>query len=208
MKAKGFTLIELLIVVAIIGILAAIAVPNFHDSLIRARVARMKNDTRVLGVAIENYVVDQGWYPYGRNCDPENYLCSVSGTSEIVINDKLPQIISPVVYATNIPVDLFNKPFSSKDDKRLDYTLTYAHLFQQVIMRRGWCRDAPPSTRRTAWTYSVYSIGPDKKESQFYDFAYWMQMPYDPSNGLRSMGDIQWSTQPPPVWDGGSRGNQ
>ncbi len=205
MKNRGFTLIELLVVVAIIGILAAIAVPNFHDSLIRARVARMKNDTRVLGMAIENYCVDNGWYPYGKGCDPTERLCTVSGTLETVMNEKLPQIISPIAYTRNIPVDLFNRPISSKDDKRLDYTLTYAHLFQQVIMRGG-CGDAPYSTEKAAWTYSVYSIGPDKKANQYYDLAYWMQMPYDPSNGITSSGDIQWSTQPPPEWDGVPRG--
>ncbi|MFH1743365.1 MAG: prepilin-type N-terminal cleavage/methylation domain-containing protein [bacterium] len=207
---KGFTLIELLIVVAIIGILAAIAVPNFHDSLIRPKVARMKNDTRVLGMAIENYRLDNDWYPYGKGCDPTKSLCSVCGTVESIINDKLPQIVFPIAYANTIPADLFNQPITS-DNKQLDYTLTYAHLFQQVILRNP-CGgipnpNTPASTKKTAWTYSVYSVGPDEKESQYYDLAYWMQMPYDPSNGLRSMGDIQWSAQPPPIWDGGSRWN-
>jgi type II secretion system protein G len=205
MKKKGFTLIELLVVVAVIGILATIALPNFNDSLTRAKVARMKHDTRILGMAIENYRFDNGWYPYGKGCDPTKYLCSVCGISEAVINEKLPQLISPVAYATTVPLDLFNRPFSSKENKQLEYTLTYAHLFQQLIVR--CCEDPPPSMKKTAWTYSVYSIGPDEKESEFYDLAYWMQMPYDPSNGIMSNGDIQWSTQPPPMWNGGPRTN-
>jgi len=60
---KGFTLIELLIVVAIIAILAAIAVPNFLEAQTRAKVARVKNDQRSLATAIETYYLDNNTYP-------------------------------------------------------------------------------------------------------------------------------------------------
>jgi type II secretion system protein G len=66
-KSKGFTLIELLIVVAIIAILAAIAVPNFLEAQVRAKVARVKSDQRTLATAIESYFVDHGTYPPNHN---------------------------------------------------------------------------------------------------------------------------------------------
>ncbi len=63
MKLKAFTLIELLIVVAIIAILAAIAVPNFLEAQVRSKIARVKSDHRTLVTAIESYRVDNPAYP-------------------------------------------------------------------------------------------------------------------------------------------------
>ena len=59
----AFTLIELLIVVAIIAILAAIAVPNFLEAQVRSKVSRVKSDMRALGTALGAYSVDHNTFP-------------------------------------------------------------------------------------------------------------------------------------------------
>ena len=62
-KQKGFTLIELLIVVAIIGIIAAIAIPNLLNAIDRGKQKRTMADLRSIGTAIEAYSIDNNQYP-------------------------------------------------------------------------------------------------------------------------------------------------
>jgi len=69
-KKQGFTLIELLIVVAIIAILAAIAVPNFLEAQVRSKTARVKSDLRAIAIACEAYMVDNNEYPPDQDNDP------------------------------------------------------------------------------------------------------------------------------------------
>jgi type II secretion system protein G len=61
--SKGFTLIELLIVVAIIGIIAAIAIPNLLNAIDRGKQKRTMADMRSIGTAVESYAVDNNIYP-------------------------------------------------------------------------------------------------------------------------------------------------
>jgi len=68
---KGFTLIELLIVIAIIGILASIAQPNFLKSRIRAQETSLRRSLFVMRDVIDQFYADYGKYPD----DLESVLC-------------------------------------------------------------------------------------------------------------------------------------
>ena len=77
-KEKGFTLIELMIVVAILGILAAIAIPNFMRFQAKSRQSEAKTNLGAIGTTAESYRAEQdtyiatwndlGWAPQGNAC--------------------------------------------------------------------------------------------------------------------------------------------
>jgi prepilin-type N-terminal cleavage/methylation domain-containing protein len=78
-RVKGFTLIELLIVVAIIAILAAIAIPNFLEAQTRSKVARVKSDQRTLSTALEAYYIDNNAYPAQASAGADGIFNVYSG---------------------------------------------------------------------------------------------------------------------------------
>jgi len=94
---RGFTLIELLIVIAIILILIAIALPNFLEAQLRAKVVRTKADMRTVGIAMDSYYLDFDQYPPDHDPDVNN-----------LDENGLYQLTSPIAYISALPEDQFS----------------------------------------------------------------------------------------------------
>lgn len=156
-KHTAFTLIELLIVVAIIAILAAIAVPNFLEAQVRSKVSRAKSDLRSLATAVESYSVDHGKYPMDRT-----WFDAQNGTFA-GIETMLYLITTPVAYMTSLPKDTF------PDLNSLQYHPTWQGHYYWVsdVTERCWISyfaNAYPAYKKQA-SWALVTRGPDRKNS-------------------------------------------
>jgi prepilin-type N-terminal cleavage/methylation domain-containing protein len=178
---KGFTLIELLIVVAIIAILAAIAIPNFLAAQTRAKVSRCKNDLRTLHTGMESYYVDENAYV------PEHLdMTSNEQARHLKIYTHL---TTPIAYITAIPVD----PFKSGMRDGTSYVNNPYYWYYNWLSRYGHPIDLVKDWGWDPWydgqsAAIMISIGPSFKtvaSTSGTGFG-----TYDPSNGTVSPGYI------------------
>lgn len=130
---KAFTLIELLIVVAIIAILAAVAVPNFMEAQVRAKVSRVKSDMRSIATAIEAYCVDNIVYPVvDRTVDSQagtytTYILKWMGflakpKGSLFSSRVCFGLTTPIAYISSLPSDPFDQT-----DGNVDISNSEAH---------------------------------------------------------------------------------
>lgn len=182
MRKNGFTLIELLIVVAIIGILAAIAVPNFINAQVRAKVAATESNQKAVGDALEMYRIDTGtylpMYAYGGATNWNEYS-SYNG------------LTTPVAYLSSTVATL--DPFASKQHKH-EQANTYDQRFEYTPRKKGEGTKIPIYFDFPADMYLLEGVGPDMTDSIGGSTSYPGKpgsfAPYEMSNGLYSRGDI------------------
>jgi prepilin-type N-terminal cleavage/methylation domain-containing protein len=208
---RAFTLIELLIVIAIILILISIALPNFLEAQLRARVTRARGSLHSLATALNTYRLDFNIYPDDQDEDP------FSPT-----NRGLFQLTTPIKYMTSLPFDpLGPGNFDSQSatgpgPSGGQSTNSFSPIFAMAstggapneVHRRGF-GFIPPPKRVNA--FCVYSHGVDKLDDFTSENDFPFSAPvypvvavpgvlcvfsavgarsYSPTNGTRSFGDI------------------
>ncbi len=197
---KAFTLIELLIVVAIIAILAAIAVPNFLEAQVRAKVSRAKNDQRTMLTAIESYMVDNNKRPphglFNRNA--QGGLTGPLSTRNVL--DPI-IVTTPIAYLTSQQslLDIFG---ASKYKPEAAKTAANADVWRQGRMHYTNFDSSAVATQQIAEQrfggLRIVSAGPDQlafNREMGVEAApgFFWTVGYDPTNGTVSVGDI-WRT--------------
>ncbi len=189
---KGFTLIELLIVVAIIAILAAIAVPNFLEAQTRSKVSRTVADMRTLATAIEAYAVDNNnKYPF--DWDSRGWPWYITDA-----------LSTPVAYVT--AGSLLNDPFRAHLATSTARRFRFLNYPANNRAAGAWAPCWTPGPYYTRWggdtgfdatTYAtatenfgawkISSAGPDQTANTSFATE---ELYYDSTNGTVSTGDV------------------
>jgi prepilin-type N-terminal cleavage/methylation domain-containing protein len=170
LQRRGFTLVELLIVVALLATLSMLGIINYSHAQVRAKLARVKADTRTLVIALETYSADYGSYP-------------PAAIGDETLADPLVALTSPRAYVSALPQDPFGRaPFDfAPEVTQLGYNYkdalstsvgvpgeTYARVWQEVPGKK----------------YMLHSCGPNVR----WDVTPYRE--YDPTNGTASNGDL------------------
>ncbi len=196
---KGFTLIELLIVVAIIAILAAIAIPNFLEAQTRSKTSRVKADMRSVATAIEAYMVDNNHFPFDY-------------AEDVLFPYYLHKgVTTPIAYMTDAARlrDAFGDKVESGDNNEVRRRFRYRALGEKWMCSKAqgglglWSMDynaiGMVTGREAHGSWLLVSKGPWGKLNLPVGFADgnnetdWLWLPYDPTNGTRSPGEVMRS---------------
>ncbi len=218
MKRLGFTLIELLIVVAIIGILAAIAVPNFLNAQCRAKISREVSDMKAICLGVEQIRIDTGhllidcWDDDTEEGD-EIVARVFQGVGYEADNARrntthiLAPLTSPVAYLGSVPGDPFIEGSLTDAQQRGFGGWLTTYLYVDVDPK------VPPTTNNNnnmnlaalelpvcdrlgikplqTNEYAVVGVGPDGiLGSDAGGITADRGVPYESSNGLVSVGDV------------------
>ena len=192
MKNHAFTLIELLIVVAIIAILAAIAVPNFLEAQVRAKVSRAKSDMRSSVTALEAYAVDNNAYPPPIAYEPPEPFRVVEPATDAFEGFISFRLTSPVAYITALPVDVFEVANPDEHPRKVSWHYSEQNA-NTALGQPNFLHDLALETGfgDGAFRYLVFSHGPDLKH-QDGSAENGAPCQYDPTNGTVSRGDVYY----------------
>lgn len=203
MTRRGFTLIELLIVVAIIAILAAIAVPNFLEAQTRAKVSRARTDLRTVATALESYRVDYNRYPpmLGAvpNGQPVNRNNGYGNARASAWRTTPHNLTTPIAYITSILPDVFKAGKSNTVAPDAGRPYENGNVFDMGYVYNNIRQFVSNDPSGTTWgpgdlndygEWRIFSLGPQGRFASIGTADPTRGWLYDPTNGTVSSGMI------------------
>ncbi len=215
MKNLGFTLIELLIVIAIILILISIALPNFLEAQVRAKITNAMGEMRSIESAISAYYQDWKRYPQDGF-----ELTGISGYYPEENPRIWVQLTSPIKYFSTIPQDEFHSAYKDTNNlQRSEKHQTYRYyaawwrceaLGGTPVPKSEKCTKAPTYETDFLGKWIIWSPGPNRVHDfgEWAMYKPWFQAGYAPevtkaksapvysaTNGTVSSGDlVKWGS--------------
>ena len=204
---RGFTLIELLIVIAIILILIAIALPNFLEAQVRARITHSQGQMRGIGQALESYQSDWRVYPAVAFYEPTQFNPLVRAPG--VNCYSLMQLTTPIPYLERVPLDIFFRKGDTTIRNGSTGGITPVHPTDQAhgVTYLYWSQESLRNDRQVATAdamkrnginWALVSLAPDQDLDTInlnpadmgalrINATKWN---YSPTNGTKSTGDL------------------
>ncbi|MBK7497288.1 MAG: prepilin-type N-terminal cleavage/methylation domain-containing protein [Candidatus Omnitrophica bacterium] len=179
-RQKGFTLIELLIVIAIILILISIALPNFLEAQIRAKVTKVQGELRSLATAIEGYQVEWKTYPP----DGDDIMPFNPGNFDVAA--RLSTLTTPVAFIKDLPFDPFHGDRVEFYGSDMLYPGEPPYTYSYNTFGTYAGDQFQPANAGKPDNFGLMSLGPNMS----YDADYSGPKIYSPTNGTKSAGDI------------------
>lgn len=207
-RPAGFTLVELLIVVAIIAILAAIAVPNFLEAQTRAKVSRVRADMRSMASMMEAYRVDGNAYPIPADPSGNRIVNPAAATTVSPFETRVPVLLTtPVAYLSSRPEDPFavtrtgeSRLYNAVTRGYVDIRMRHAPLANWQVAYDRFFVELTGRPAPGVIDYFFVSFGPDQDHDMDVPHVGPVTHPhthgkgalYDPTNGTLSSGDIYY----------------
>ena len=184
MMKRGYTLIELMVVVAIISLLVAVAVPNLLEAETRSRISRTKADFQTLNTALTAYSTDyQGAFPPGPNNPAVTPLWQ--GPQQFLDNAGF-ALTTPIKYLVSVPMSVFmpNNTPNSPGAGIFYFNYDYHRKLNAGAPPQDLCPFSDAAVGAGV-QYVVWSLGPNKGDPASSDGTV-----YDPTNGTVSRGRV------------------